>query len=110
MEILTLLQDKGIINIVAVIGTVGIVAKMKKEFLIKVLEKIHVHWLNWLLRCLIAGIIAFGLTALVYSTNFNVLIWIRMSCLNWIFSWVLHDSIKNLFFKEEIKVNDLTGN
>ncbi len=100
MDILNLLEQNGILNIAVIVGIIGLMTTIRKKFLDELLKKIVQSWLKFLILAGLTLIFSIGLTALVLVTNFNVLNWLKMSGLNWIFSYVLHDVIKNLFFKE----------
>ncbi len=101
MDILNLLQQYGILSTAVVIGIIALMTQLRKVFLDTFIEKIKQGWIRWLITTGIALIISIGLTAIVSLTNFIFFEWVKMSILNWIFSWVFYDTIKNLFFKEK---------
>ena len=107
MEVLTLLQNYGGLNIVAVIGIVAIMGQMRKYFLDSLILKIKYGWVKWLMITLSALIVSLVITFIILlKQQFNLLEWAKMASLNWVFSWVFHDTIKNLFFKEDNNKND----
>jgi hypothetical protein len=102
MEILNLLSQYGILDIAVVIGIISIMTQLRKQFLDTIIEikEIKQGWLKWTILAIISLILSIGLTALVHIPKFNWLNWLKMSGLNFVFSYALHDTIKNLFFKE----------
>lgn len=101
MDILNFLQEYGILNAAVVIGVIALMTQIRRAFLDILISKLKQMWLKWLINTLIALILSIGLSAIVLLQNFNIFNWIKMSALNWIFSWVFYDTIKNLFFKKE---------
>jgi hypothetical protein len=100
MEVINFLVQSGILDAAVVIGIIGTMTKMRKDFLDKQLEKVLKAWIKFLILAGISLVFSIILTALVHAVKFNWLEWLKMSGLNFIFSYVLHDIIKNLFFKE----------
>jgi hypothetical protein len=102
MEILNLLNQYKILDMAVVIGIIGIMATIRKNFLDALLKKyITQAWLGFLILASLTLFFSIGLTALVHVDKFYFLEWLKMSGLNWLFSYVLHDTIKNLFFKDQ---------
>jgi hypothetical protein len=106
MEVLNILQDYGILNIAVIIATIGLISKLRSQFLDVLLDKIKKAWLRWIILTVIALALSFGFTALNFIAKFSIQEYLRQSFLNWCFAWVFHDTIKNLFFKKENDAKD----
>jgi hypothetical protein len=101
MDVLNILAQYGILDIAVIIGIIGIMSKIRKQFLDLILEsKIKQGWVRFLILAGLSLIFSIGLTAIVHLADFKWQVFLKMSWLNFIFSYVLHDTIKNLFFKE----------
>jgi hypothetical protein len=101
MDVLNILAQYGILDIAVIIGIIGIMSKIRKQFLDLILEsKIKQGWVRFLILAGLSLIFSIGLTAIVHLADFKLQVFLKMSGLNFIFSYVLHDTIKNLFFKE----------
>jgi hypothetical protein len=101
MEILTMLQQNGILNIAVVILSCGVMTKIRPVFLDKLIEKIKYSWLKWLILTFTAFLIASFLTVLSQVNNFKWYDCLKMSTYNWLASWLFYDAIKNLFFSKK---------
>ena len=99
MEILNLLDQNNILNVAVVIGVIALMSQMRKYFLDALIEKIRLGWLKWLVVTMVALVLSIGLTAITQIAGFSFGAWVKMSIMNWIFCWVFHDTVKNLFFK-----------
>lgn len=99
MDILNLLEQNNVLTVAVVVGIIAIMTQMRKYFLDAQIDKIKYGWLKWLVVTAIALVLSFGLTAITMVASFSFGAWLRMSVMNWIFTWVFHDTIKNLFFK-----------
>lgn len=101
MDVLNILGQYGILDVAVIIGIIGIMSKIRKQFLDAILEsKIKQGWLRFLILAGLSFIFSIGLTAIVHLSDWKWQVFLKMSGLNFIFSYVLHDTIKNLFFKE----------
>ena len=100
MDFLTTLQNTGILQIAVVIGIVWIMARFRKLFLDRLIVKIEQKSFQYLVLTITAFLLSVVLTSINMLTDFNFLNWIKVSFFNWIFSYIFHDAIKNLIFKE----------
>jgi hypothetical protein len=104
MEIMKMLETYGMLNIAVVIGVITIMSRARSIWLDEFLNNFQYYWIRWIVLNLVSLILSFALTALFYIKGFIILEWLKMSLLNWIFSWTFHDAIKNLFFKKDMDV------
>ena len=96
-----ILQQYGIVDVAVLVGMIGALSTMRLNFLDKLLEKVPKTWIKFLILIGISIVLSFTLTALVHIEKFNWLNWLKMSGLNFLFSYVFHDTVKNLFFKKD---------
>lgn len=101
MEILTMLQGYGVINIAVVIAVIGVMTQLRKSFIDKLLENVKISQIKWVILTTITYVLSIGFSALGYINKFNLGDWIKISVYNWVFAWIFYDTIKNLFFKQE---------
>jgi hypothetical protein len=101
MQVLNILQDYGILNIAVILAIIGLISKLRTQFLDNLLNKISKKWLRWLILTLIALALSFGFTVLNFIAKFSIQEYLKQACLNWVFAWVFHDTVKNLFFNNK---------
>jgi hypothetical protein len=101
------LQQYGVVNILTIILVVGIMTRIRKIFLDKLLKDyIKDNWLKWLIRIWIAFILSFGLSILGFLNEFNLAECIKQGVISWICAWIFHDAVKNLFFRNKVRDNN----
>lgn len=106
MQVLEILQNYGALNIAVILAIVGIISKLRTQFLDNLLNKIKKKIFRWLILTAIALILSFGFTMLNFIVNFSAQEFIKQACLNWVFAWVFHDTVKNLFFRKDDEKNN----
>lgn len=99
MNVLNILQSYGVLNISVVLAIVGIMYTLRKQVLNDLLKKIVTKWKKWLLLTGLALVLSCLLTLISFVNGVNIREWIRLSVMNWVFSWVFYDTIKNIFIR-----------
>lgn len=110
MDFLSTLQSYGVVNAAVVILIIGIISKMRSAFLDSLLEKLQdgkklsKGVQKWIILTFLSLLFSFIFSLLIVIGKFDTTLWIwdwvKASLLNWFASWIAHDMIKNLFFKE----------
>ena len=101
MEIINLLQEYKLVSIPVIFAIIPIMIKLRKQILDELLLRLKYPKLRFLILALIALVLSIVLTFLVYINKFDLIEWIKLSMLNWIWSWVFFDIVKKIFTREE---------
>jgi len=105
MDISTLifetLKEYPILDILVVVSVIGVMSRIRKQFLDILLTNFKRKWIKFLILVSISFALATGLTALISIIDFNILNFIKSSIFNFIASYILYDVVRKIFLKDD---------
>jgi hypothetical protein len=99
MEILSFLKDYPILDVIVILGVIGIVSRIRSQFLDVLLTNFKRKWIKFLILAGLSFSLSTGFTALINILDFNFIIWVKSSILNFAGSYILYDVVKKIFIK-----------